>query len=635
MTNDFKDITMEYFTGNLPIQQSPQQVYFEQYKTTKNNFQTELDTIQFPYGYTIDGKVQGKSRTNEGLEYSVYYGKYKRYSGDNYYRSYIMIVNEKNNIVQVIKRYSNNEEIGVILGLNVGKDGRFFALELDSNGYYRFVLMNNIIAKLPSQEEYTIVQRQTYRVSDQQYFVNVYHVEIEKHPESARYVIFGFHTDGVLEQTRCVEFVINVGSTNEWNYVGENTSYFVLENFIYTYHVFWNDQNQFKIRIIGLNNSTYQGLTSISHTEFEKSFNDTNFNWYEWFPVLINNVQASSIKYKQVIYKSDSETYFSLYVGNKYYLYLYNDVAGTTTKFLEIEMPTPSNIQGIHLLEENGNVFYIYQNGSTPYVGVLVGTTMYSTECENFTIDKTLLLENIQSVFNLYTVYVQSGDYINVMKIPYIDKTNNQSYINTTSLVPYFAKLYDENNDLIFARTLYNKYVSGQTTTSTVEIPNQYLNNTTISNEKLIGKTYCDLIDDDEVFEKNQYEEVFVNFANTLNMINQNDIDNPVINIAGATRVNQTISNTNDYIDSIAKKFKVNYADGTYIIGNFSNSQIELVPGETRKYRYSWQVFNPQVNEILSIDIMSADGKTIYQHITDLGLELGKLYTLTQDVYMV
>lgn len=633
MTDTFKDTTMEYLVGKLVAQQSPNQVYFEQNKSLKNDFQTEMEN-SFQYGFTIDGKIQGKSNNNEGLNYSIVFGKYKKNAADSYAQSFMVIIDDNYNIIQTITKYSNNENFGKILGLNVGEDGRFFALEKDTNGYYRFVLMNNIVAKLPSQENYQVVQRQTYRVSDQYYFENgagiVEHVEIIKHPESARYVVWGFLSN--YDQIKCLEFVINVGAENEWNYVGGFTDYVFFQNPAYDWYINWDDEDRFLVNIRALNESTYEGITSIYYSQLVKYYTDTKFNYIESFPPLVSNIPSTStIDYKQLVFKDANTTYSSISVDNKYYLFK----NGIKPAFIEIQMPTPDNIKGYHLLEKNGNIFVVYQNGSTTYAGLIIDDNIFGTEIENFTANKTLNIEEITNVFSLYTLYVQMGDYINIFKIPYLDLRNNQSYIDTTTLTPYFGKLYDDNGDLLFARTLYNKYVSGQTTTSVIQIPNQYLNNITIQNEKLIGKTYCELNDDNETFEKNQYEEVFVNFANTLNMINENIEENPILNVAGATRLNQSISNTNDYEDTQATKFKVNYADGTSMINNFLATQIELLPNETRKYRYTWQVFNPQENGILSIDIISEDETTTYQHITDIELDPGKLYTLTQDVYMI
>lgn len=633
MTDTFKDTTMEYLVGKLVAQQSPNQVYFEQDKSLKNDFQTEMEN-SFQYGFTIDGKIQGKSNNNEGLNYSIVFGKYKKNAADSYAQSFMVIIDDNYNIIQTITKYSNNENFGKILGLNVGEDGRFFALEKDTNGYYRFVLMNNIVAKLPSQENYQVVQRQTYRVSDQTYFESgtgiVEHVEIIKHPDSARYVVWGFLSN--YDQIKCLEFVINVGAENEWNYVGGFTDYVFFQNPVYDWYINWDDQDRFLVNIRILNESTYEGETSIYYSQLIKNYTDTKFSYIESFPSLISGIQSTStIDYKQIVFKDANTTYSSISIDNKYYLFK-NKIKPA---LIEIQMPEPTNLKGYHLLEKNGNIFVVYQNGSTTYAGLIIDDNIFGTEIDDFNANKTLNIEGITNVFNLYTLYVQMGDYINIFKIPYLDLRNNQSYIDTTTLVPYFGKLYDNNGNLLFVRTLYNKYVSGQTTTSVIQIPNQYLNNITIQNEKLIGKTYCELNDDNETFEKNQYEEVFVNFANTLNMINENIEENPILNVAGATRLNQSISNTNDYEDTQATKFKVNYADGTSMINNFLATQIELLPDETRKYRYTWQVFNPQENEILSIDIISEDETTTYQHITDIELDPGKLYTLTQDVYMI
>lgn len=638
MTNDFKDITMQYLAGKMTTQPISNQVYFEQSKTTKNDFETQLQNTYFQYGYTIDGKIQGLSNTSEGLEFIVFFGKYKKTSSDGYNHSYIMILDEKYNIIQVIKNYSNGEEFGKILGLNVGDDGRFFAIEKDTNNYYRIVLMNNIVAKLPSQANYRVVQRQTYRVTDQSYFADVgisYDIKIVKQNESARYVMWGFEEDNSdIINVRALEFVINVGSTNEWNYVGNLSQRIYLQNPVFDWKISWNNSNQFQINIHLLNESTYESNTHIFYEEINKSYTENIFRHVVSYPPVMRNLNISNIHYKQLLFKDSGGCYLSISISNKYYLYnVVND--DYSTPFFEQQMTAPANFRGIHLLKNKGNVFYTYQNGNTTYVGVLVNETMYSTQATQFNANKTLFLESMQSIFNLYTLYIQAGDYINVYKLPYIDKTNNQSYKTLQSLIPYFGKLYDTNNNLVFARTLYNLNVSGQTTTSIIQVPNQYLNNVTIGNEKLIGKTYIGLNNDTEAFQKNQYEEVFVNFANSLVMINENDENNPIINNEGAARLNLAISKINDYTSIIASKYRINYYDGSSITSNFLPSQITLVAGETRKYRFTFPVYNCQANEIKSIDIMSADGNTIYQKIIDMQLDQDKLYTLTQDVYMV
>ena len=57
-------------------------------------------------------------------------------------------------------------------------------------------------------------------------------------------------------------------------------------------------------------------------------------------------------------------------------------------------------------------------------------------------------------------------------------------------MVPTSSWLYN-NNKIIYARNLYNKVVSGNTTTSTVEVPNLLLNDIDIGQQDLLGETTC------------------------------------------------------------------------------------------------------------------------------------------------
>ena len=224
----------------------------------------------------------------------------------------------------------------------------------------------------------------------------------------------------------------------------------------------------------------------------------------------------------------------------------------------------------------------------------------------------------------------------------FVDEVDDKDKI-ATHLV-----LYDENDKKIFARTLYNKNINGPTTTSIVQVPNQFLNDITIAKQHLGGRTYYILTTNDEPFTKNQYEEVYVNFANTWRMINQNDNNNPIINIAGASRFNQAISQATavpgepdydgvyEYANSWTCYYRINYSDDTYLDRYFLEEDItieDLQPPYTR--RYFMNLIAPTDKTITSIQILSTDKQTVYQTITGLNLQAGKYYELTQDVYVV
>ena len=157
------------------------------------------------------------------------------------------------------------------------------------------------------------------------------------------------------------------------------------------------------------------------------------------------------------------------------------------------------------------------------------------------------------------------------------------------------------------------------------------LNDITIAKQHLGGRTYYILTTNDEPFTKNQYEEVYVNFANTWRMINQNDNNNPIINIAGASRFNQAISQATavpgepdydgvyEYANSWTYYYRINYSDDTYLDKYFREEDItieDLQAPFTR--RYFMNLVAPTDKTITSIQILSLDKQTIYQTITVL-----------------
>lgn len=627
MTNRYKQMAMKYLVGKLETMPPGNMVKFTEYDVNNNKLKHHLDGLYFPYGYYVKGVVQGKTSSNDGIEYSVVYGNYQN-EQQTETLGFIMILDNEYNLIQIIKQYTNEEYFGEIISLNVGNDGRFYMVELDNQGYYRFVLLNNILVKGATQEDYQVVQRQTYRFPDQS-LVNTSEMLITKHPQEAKYlmvqVINNFTT---LE---CTELTINVGSTNDWvpyTYsIGNNTE-FDLNDLLAS----WDADGKLTFKVLA---NVYNSPNVTCH-EFNKADNsDTITRTIHTIKTGISSYD--DIVYMQSIIKNFNNSYFSLAFANNgdltYGLYWIN-----SNNVQEIDNVTnvfSSSLGGIRLTKSGDDIFCVYEN-ILLYLGVVIDDDIYLSNMDNFNITSNFIFINIQKTFNLYTMYIQSGNYVNIGKLIYIDKTNNAFYQDLTSMNPYYGTLYDSDDKLIFARTLYNKNVSGQTTTSIIQVPNQFINNITIGSENLYGHTYLPLIQSTEEFVKNQYEEVYVNFVNTWYMQNQNDPDNVILNTTGATRFNQSISQTNDMSTMKATKYRINYSDDTSLVYSFDDSQIEnidVVPPYT--YRYTWIVYNPTDKNIVSIDIISADEQTIFQTIDSLTIAPGTLYTITQDVYVV
>ena len=211
----------------------------------------------------------------------------------------------------------------------------------------------------------------------------------------------------------------------------------------------------------------------------------------------------------------------------------------------------------------------------------------------------------------------------NILEIYNSNNYNGQSFTNINSMIPNSSILYDENNDVIFARNLYNKTISDRVTQSTIEIPNNYLNDVMIARQDLISETNSIMVDNNNIITKNIYETLFINFINTLQMINKNDLNNPILNPAGAIRLNQSISQVQDYTSQKISKARINYADNSNEIIPISFTQVGSV------MRTEFTIYNSK--GIINIELISEDEKTTYNTITG-NFELNKTYTVSQDV---
>lgn len=645
MTDESKKLAMQYFVGKYTTTSSPEDVKFDEFDKSNNQLQTKMTNTYFPYGYTVQGVVQGSDLAGDGLEYSILYGNYENQSHTNTY-GYMIVLDENYEDVQVIKNYSNGDNIGVIISLNVGSDGRFFMVEKDLNNYYRFVLLNNILAKSPNEENYQLVMRQTYRFPDQTILTTT-KMFIVKHPQEARYLMLQVYNEyqQVYDTLFAIELVVNVGSENEWNtYIKELPSLTLTSSIQKIDDVWasWDEENKLSFKVII---SSPELAYAVCRAVFKQKNSDTltlntsivergtGLNQFDFTQSIIKNFDVNYITVSRVV--DGVRTYKIYKITNESYA---TDYGSLTPKLIA----TYSNvnlgaIKGIRLTKNQNDIFFIYQNTNT-YVGLIVNETIYTSTFNNFSSanNDTLFFTNVQRTYNLFTLYAQCGNYNNFAKLIYIDETNNQDYQNLRSLDPYFATLYNDNGKLIFARTLYNKSVSGQITTSSIQIPHQYLNDISVSSEKLQGYTYLTIYDINDEFVKNEYEEVYVNFANSWSVQNRNDPNNVIFSVPGATRFNQSITGIYDYLLCKSTKYKVNYDDGTYMTQTFDPSQITPIDNAAPwTHRYTWGVYNPTDKNILSIQILSADEDTVYLTIDNVNFGSGKYYTLTQDVYVI
>ena len=158
-------------------------------------------------------------------------------------------------------------------------------------------------------------------------------------------------------------------------------------------------------------------------------------------------------------------------------------------------------------------------------------------------------------------------------------------------------------------------------TTSSVEVPNNYLNGITIGKNNLISKTNFKIIEDTRSWVKNIYEIVDVNFLNTIEVI---DEDTNTEYMLGAIKVNNGITDGNQYNNTKCAKYRINYTDNTSEIGTITWQNITDLAKQTNFTIYVEKA-------IKNIDLISNDESTIYLTING-NFEIDNYYTINQKV---
>lgn len=633
MTDEYRERIIKWLTGNYEIETSSTDPLFQDIEETT----TEINT----YFSNVQGYIQGRDGKGNELDIGFIYGI------NNNSKGIIVIVDKNFNIIQVIDEYDSGTKFYMFQCLNIDKtNGNIYGIDYSSNKY-RFILLNNFLLKTPAQTNYEVKLRNSYFLEfTSSVFVPVF---VEKRPSDSFYVITGISANN---RPTVATYKIEVGSTNElieYRYTGDNTEYNLKsyniawsgEEFIEKIGCYVSPQNQYDFLEVSYVEFIFNGTTITKNKtiELEETYltqnllEDTlniamnNADTYICYPIHWSSYDdAEATVILKIDYDNDGYTEIERVETDETLEYRYS--AGTIIKI------------------NNQFYFYIYKNTDDPtdntqakfsitYGAILNDSSLYITEktYDNLQVYDLLLYTKIFTVstfYNLITYRLIGSNSNKLLIVEQILNSLNYNYADyqdINSMVPTSAWLYDENDKIIYARNLYNKVVNGNTTTSTLEIPNLLLNDIDITKQSLLGGTNGILVNNNETITKNVYENLYINFYNTLTMQNRNTALF-IPNLVGASRLNNSISNVIDYSDAKIGKVRVNYSDDT--------SLVKAINPATRisqfVYQFSFNVYVPGTKNITSIELISADEGTTYQTITGLNLENSKSYKITQNV---
>lgn len=634
MTNDFKENLLNYFVGKMPKEQGTEEEIINNVSELPSSEWDSFVPTRWN-GFRYEGIIQDKDTSN-----LVLYGGYQ--DQDNNVYGIITITTQDFKPIKTYYEYDSGIKLRYIMAMNQDENGTYYLIDsvddprLKSQNFItsekRFIMVNNFVAN----------NKLTLRISYKTQYTNFYPYKIYKDPNSSYYCFVGryFRTDE-FDGIRVMTLKINVGSTNEWvKYDDDNRGWLLGDCY-----VDFNEESQVYVRCIitavqrGDNRVAFwtkeYTADSLSYQEIH------SFSYKPYIDSYMYQNQAFFINKNEVYFVQNNQQWGTRGKTEKKYigLYYYNF---TTKEFKVIYEKSLGdydycNIEAIYIyinqsklyIEFNDNInstnntadYYIQRldNDWEPILVKEKGYFLYN--------QRQITVLNTYNMLNIYLSAVnprpKTWEYINILEIYNPSNYNGQNYTNINSMIPNSSILYDENDDVIFARNLYNKTISDRVTQSTIEIPNNYLNDVMIAKQDLISETNSIMVDNNNTITKNIYEKLFINFINTLQMINKNDLNNPILNPTGAIRLNQSISQVQDYTSQKISKAKINYADNSNEIIPISFIQVGSV------MRTEFTIYNSK--GIINIELISEDEKTTYNTITG-DFELNKTYTVSQDV---
>lgn len=618
MTNNYKDNLLSYFVGDFQEENGNNVPLFGDVIKNNNNFGNNLNQL-FPYNFFVDGIIQGKDANNNEVANVVIYGTFYTTASRNVEQSFIVVVDDNFNIKGKITNYYNGSDFGIFKKLNVGDDGSFFGIE-EKDGIKRFVMLNNIVAKLPTDLNYKVVLRKSYNLQGRSNEIVNYN-KIEKVINQSKYLICG---SNISSSVICTELKINVGSENSWiDYVKDFANFDV-----YDFAIDIMPDDEIKFDVYGFFNEE-NGNIRFGKLKSQRN-EDTTDLIIEKISGEYENVVMISLKvsnYHEIYYSITQSDLGSLNGRMKLYSYIDNRI----TLINDVETMFDVGVAFV-LFSVAGETFYYYNVSEffgDPWklkIGKIIGNNCYEKEVDRANEIFELSFFIIQKQFNLYTYTMQINNTLYTIKQIYNkNEYNGNEYKSIQSLVPNSANLYSDDI-VIFSNNLYNRIINNNVTISTLNVPNNFVNDVLINSQELLSPSKNIISKNDKMFSTNIYEELMINFINSIFMINKNNLNDPIENKIGATRINKSVSNPEllDYNEAKAKKYRINYADGT--------NEIKIIEWTKIRNYYQAKILIQVEKEITNIQIISDDENTIYQEIVG-NFELNKSYIIKQDAY--
>ncbi len=485
--------------------------------------------------------------------------------------------------------------------------------------------------------------------------------QIFKNPSEGKYFLSYYYTTGSTDTgdtTRLgggLEFVNNVGSENEWNFYPYIGSKQIFWNGIERWSPTWSGDGlsfkgftEYKVdQVYNGNSIAILTLKSQADGDSKSCVDDMSVN----LPADCKNVGQLSecaINLSSVLVATtttSSELSSTVYIIQYQLSTLSHKIWYSKEDYIDtiLEDGFIASYDDMTLFAINNQFYFLrlyrhykathdadYNYTYEYYNNDLYLDQIYNNELTEFFVKDFEQQDNvnfkllISNIFNLYNFgLIFQNVIISLTQIYNPSNYNGESFNNVNSLNSNSAVLYSDNNP-VFARNLYNKTQNGVTTMSTIEVPYNYLNDVLVDKMDLRSENNNVIISNTNGFTKNIYETVYLNFVNTISIVNNNG-PQPIYNPTAATELNTSINNPEDYDNLKLTKYKINYQDGTNIVSN-----LQATLQDDGSYELLMTFFlNKTAN---SLELISEDEKTSYLTYDLSNVELNKIYSYNQRV---
>jgi len=628
---NYENTLLKYLIGNLEKNIGNDVIRFGDYKIVNKSMrqqiaeklETELKNV------VIRGGVSSNN-DNKNLLYGIDLGNSK---------TFISIFNQQMELIQVIQTFATGSDLFNIISIQIDENGEMYGLSRD-NSTLRILLLNNIFASGLTSGDYVVKLRKDYIIPSTSNLLCTTQATkdiIKKVPGEATYYVTGYDNSNNT-YTKVVKFQINVGSENNWD------TYTIGTNVYYA-------QSKFTV-MINKENDNYiyyaYGLDILNNKyvvyKIDESGNITNLK-------SINLTGDISWTGSQVLAVNENNVYLAIGNLTSHETLIYKVIGNSLNIIEQIswwKTPGDEYVQSFFYLQNvNNNIFvtkYIPDKYAIQiFFGIIIGSTIYykaeeqrssiQIDTENFNLLLPFTNTYINNQYNLYNIYIDSdynnqsyGENLNTLSFVYNSNNyNGEAYENINALIPNNGVIYNDNIP-IFARNLYNKTLNDNTTISTIEIPNNLLNDISIQKKSLFSETNLLLTTNDTMFIKNIYETIYLNFINLIEIVNNNN-DNSILNQNASNKLNYAINNPAEYENTKLNKYRINYEDGTTTV-SFFDIETPVAP----YYQYILTLTFYLSKKATNLEFISNDEKIVYCTIDLSNYEINKIYSLKQRV---